>query len=183
LINEEKTVCLHRSVPEPTHRFDLFHYVASCWPILYGVSPPGRNQSLRQRRPGIFITNRAVTSALANLPRTIPIDKRHCFTQRFSPTGFNLNALDSNWCHPIASARIQVKTYPFSSILQGTLRWSGRNNPPIVREISRRGGRLGGRLDIDKFLRYLMDICSWLAPFEGNMSQPTTLEEANRHGF
>ena len=72
---------------------------------------------LRQRWPGILITNRAVTSALTNLLLTIPIDTRHCFTQRFSPTGFILNALGSNCCHRIASARIQVKTYPFSSIL------------------------------------------------------------------
>ena len=48
------------------------------------------------------MTNRAVTSALANLLGTIPIDNRHCFTQRFSPTGFILNASDSNCCHPIA---------------------------------------------------------------------------------
>jgi hypothetical protein len=47
----------------------------------------------------------------------IPIDDRHCFAQRFSPTGFILNALDSIWCHRIASARIQVKTYPFSFAL------------------------------------------------------------------
>jgi hypothetical protein len=72
---------------------------------------------LRQRWPGILITNRAVKSALTNLLLTIPIDTRHCFTQRFSPTGFILNALGSNCCHRIASARIQVKTYPFSLIL------------------------------------------------------------------
>src|SRR5262245_55259008 len=41
---------------------------------------------------------------------TIPIDDRHCFTQRFRPTGFILNALDSNWCYRSASARIQVRT-------------------------------------------------------------------------
>jgi hypothetical protein len=35
-------------------------------------------------------------------PRYIPIDNRHCFTHRFSPTGFILNASDSNCCHPIA---------------------------------------------------------------------------------
>src|SRR5262245_33377113 len=33
---------------------------------------------------------------------TIPIDERHCFTQRFSPTGFILNASHSNCCRPIA---------------------------------------------------------------------------------
>ncbi len=88
--------------------------LTSCWPILYCGSPPGRNHSLRQRWPGIVITNRAAKSALTNLLLTIPIDTPHCFTQRFSPTGFILNASDSNCCHPIASARIQVKTYPFS---------------------------------------------------------------------
>jgi Putative transposase len=49
--------------------------------------------------------------------RTIPIDNHHCFTQRFSPTGFILNASDRNCSRSIASPRIQVKTYPFSSIL------------------------------------------------------------------
>jgi len=62
--------------------------------------------------------NRAVIFTLPNLILTIPIDNRHCFTQHFSPTGFILNALDSKWYHRIASARIQVKTYPFSSILR-----------------------------------------------------------------
>jgi hypothetical protein len=47
----------------------------------------------------------------------IPIDDRHCFTHRFSPTGFILNASDSNGCAQSLYARIQVKTYPFSSIL------------------------------------------------------------------
>ena len=63
------------------------------------------------------MTDVGATSALANLHRIIPIDNHHCFTQRFSPTGFILNALNPNWCHRIASARIQVKTYPISSIL------------------------------------------------------------------
>ena len=80
-----------------------------------------RNQSLHQRLPGVLMTHRAVISALTNLLLTIPIDKRHCFTQRFSPTGFILNASDSNCCRPIALARIQVKTYPFSSILRGVV--------------------------------------------------------------
>jgi hypothetical protein len=56
----------------------------------------------------------------ARCPRYDPQDNRHCFTHRFSPTGFILNASDSNCCHPIAFARIQVKTYPFNSILQQT---------------------------------------------------------------
>jgi hypothetical protein len=51
------------------------------------------------------------------LAHTISIDTRHCFTQRFSPTGFILNASDSNCCHPSVSPRIQVKTYPFDLIL------------------------------------------------------------------
>jgi hypothetical protein len=37
---------------------------------------------------------------LPNCCLTIPIDHCHCFTQRFSPTGFILNASDC--CHPIA---------------------------------------------------------------------------------
>jgi len=46
--------------------------------------------------------NLASLFTLPNLILTIPIGKRHWFTQRFSPTGFILNALDSNYCHPIA---------------------------------------------------------------------------------
>jgi hypothetical protein len=46
-------------------------------------------------------------------------------TGRFSPTGFILNALDSNCCHRIASARIQLKTYPYTSIL--TCLWNDRH--------------------------------------------------------
>ena len=40
--------------------------------------------------------------AQINVLATIPIDNRYCFTQRFSPTGFILNALDSNCSRPIA---------------------------------------------------------------------------------
>jgi hypothetical protein len=64
----------------------------------------------------LTITSATMFARLAALV-AIPIDDRHCFAQRFSPTGFILNALDSIWCHRIASARIQVKTYPFNSIL------------------------------------------------------------------
>jgi hypothetical protein len=49
LINEEKTVYLSRSAPEPTHRFDLFHYVTSCSPILDGGSPPAPNHSFASK--------------------------------------------------------------------------------------------------------------------------------------
>jgi hypothetical protein len=62
----------------------------------------------------VFSTALCYCVCLADVLVTIPIDDRHCFTQRFSPTGFILNAVDSNCCHPIASARIQVKTYPFN---------------------------------------------------------------------
>jgi hypothetical protein len=60
------------------------------------------------------MTNLASPFILPNLILTIPIDKRHCFAQRFSPTGFILNASDSNGCAQSLYARIQVKTYPFN---------------------------------------------------------------------
>jgi hypothetical protein len=44
--------------------------------------------------------NRAFIFTLPNLILTIPIDTRHCFTQRFSPTGFIPNALDSKLLSP-----------------------------------------------------------------------------------
>jgi hypothetical protein len=47
------------------------------------------------------ITATAIFVRLAALV-PIPIDNRRCFTQRFSPTGFILNASESNYCRPIA---------------------------------------------------------------------------------
>jgi hypothetical protein len=53
---------------------------------------------------------------------TIPIDKRDCFTHRFSPTGFILNASDCKCCHPSLSDRIQEPIrsvqYCFSAAIQ-----------------------------------------------------------------
>ena len=119
---------------KPTHPFELFYYFTSC----YGVSLPSCSQSLHQRLPDVLMINRAVIFTLPNLILTIPIDNRHCFTQRFSPTGFILNALDSNGCHRIASARIQVKTYLFNSLPQAfAVVWVG-DRPRIVSEIARR---------------------------------------------
>jgi hypothetical protein len=66
--------------------------------------------------PGLVKTHCAAMFAQLDVLVTIPIDHCHCFIQRFSPTGFILNASDSNCCCPIVLARIQVKTYPFSSI-------------------------------------------------------------------
>jgi hypothetical protein len=106
------------SVSESTHRFDRFHYFTSCWPTLSSVWPLRSNQSFASKTARSSATNYAGRSALDNLLSTIPIDNRRCFTQRFSPTGFILNASHCNCCYPIASARIQVKTYPFSSILR-----------------------------------------------------------------
>ncbi len=103
-------------MPEPTHTFALFHQFTSSLLALYSASLAGCSQSMPQVLPGHLMIYCAAMSALADVLVTIPIDNHHCFTQRFSPTGFILNALDSNCCHPIASARIQVKTYPFSSI-------------------------------------------------------------------
>ena len=81
----------------------------------FGVSLAGDPQ-VNLMRPGSLHDHHPAMSARRSPLVTIPIDNRHCFTQRFSPTGFILNASDSNCCRPIASARIQVKTYPFSSI-------------------------------------------------------------------
>ena len=51
----------------------------------------------------LFVKTHCATmfAQLALLVR-IPIDDRHSFTHRFSPTGFILNASDSNCCGPIA---------------------------------------------------------------------------------
>jgi hypothetical protein len=87
-------------------------------PALDCASLHGRDQSLPQRLPGLVKTHCATMFAQLDVLVTIPIDDRHCFTHRFSPTGFILNASNSNCCRPIALARIQVKTYPFNSILR-----------------------------------------------------------------
>ena len=62
------------------------------------------------------MTNSGAMPALAAILLTIPIDNRRCFIQRFSPTGFILNASKSRCSRPIVLRRIQVKTYAFSSI-------------------------------------------------------------------
>src|SRR5882672_3972033 len=51
--------------------------------------------SLPQRLPGLVKTHCTARFAQLDVLVTIPIDDRHGFTQRFSPTGFILNALDS----------------------------------------------------------------------------------------
>jgi hypothetical protein len=68
-----------------------------------------------------------ITSAamFARLPAlvTIPIYNCRCFTQRFSPTRFILNASDSNCSPQSLSARIQDKTCPIQF------------NPPAITEL------------------------------------------------
>ena len=59
--------------------------------------------------------NRAVTSTLANLSRTIPIDKSHCFTQRFSPTGFILKCVRFQLLSPNRS-RLAFRLKPIRSV-------------------------------------------------------------------
>jgi hypothetical protein len=63
------------------------------------------------------MTTSAAMLAQVNVLVTIPIDNRRGFTQRFSPTGFILNAPDSNCSRPILSARIQDKTCTINPIL------------------------------------------------------------------
>ena len=46
---------------------------------------------------------------------TIPIDNRHCFTQRFSPTGFILNASDLQLLSPNRSA-LAFRLKPIRSV-------------------------------------------------------------------
>ena len=110
-------MCLPSSAPKPALRFALFYHFTPFCPALDCASLHGHNQSLPQRLPGLAKTQCAAMFAQLDVLVTIPIDKRRCFTHRFSPTGFILNASDPNCCRPIALARIQVKTYPFSSIL------------------------------------------------------------------
>ena len=63
--------------------------------------PVATNRCVNDAPACLLTINGAAMSALANLLGTIPIDIRHCFTHRFSPTGFILNASDCNCCHPI----------------------------------------------------------------------------------
>ena len=97
------------SVPEPAHRFALFYHFTPFCPVLDCASLHGRDQSLPQRLPGLVKTNCAAMFAQLDVLVTIPIDKRHCFTHRFSPTGFILNASDSNCCPQSLSLAFRLK--------------------------------------------------------------------------
>jgi hypothetical protein len=102
------------SVPEPMHQCALVHHLTSSQPTFSGVTSIGCNQSSAQIPPGRLMTTSAAMSAQINVLVTIPIDNRRCFTQRFSPTGFILNAPDSNCSRPIA--RLAFKIKPVQSI-------------------------------------------------------------------
>src|SRR5207247_656858 len=89
---------------EPTHRCAWFHRFTASWPILTSdVLAGGSHKSTRMRPARHAITS---TAMFARLPAmvTIPIDNRHCFTQRFSPTGFILNASGLSLLSPDRSA-------------------------------------------------------------------------------
>src|SRR6266481_10204926 len=68
----------------------LFRFAARSQPIVCVKDCP------------VFSRHYAAMLPQVDLLVTIPIDNRRCFTHRFSPTGFILNASDSNCCHPIA---------------------------------------------------------------------------------
>ena len=106
-----------RSVPEPMHQCAVAHHFTSSQPTFSRVALVGCGQSSTQIPPGRLMTTSAAMCAQVVLV-TIPIGNRCCFTQRFSPTGFILNAPDSLTAI-IATpyARIQDKTCTFSSIL------------------------------------------------------------------
>jgi hypothetical protein len=89
-------------VPEPAHTFDLFYQFTSSLLALYSASLCGCSQSMPPVLPGHLMIYCAALFAQLDVLVTIPIDYRRCFTQRFSPTGFILNASHSNCCHPIA---------------------------------------------------------------------------------
>ena len=89
----------------PVHVLDYlawFHRFISSWLILTSdVLAAGSRKSTRMRPAPHAITSTAMFARRASRV-TIPINNRHCFTQRFSPTGFILNASDSNCYHSIA---------------------------------------------------------------------------------
>ena len=91
-----------RSVTAPTYR--------CAWLDRFTFSPPTLTSnvlascvrwSIRMQPARLTITSATMFARIAALV-AIPIDDRHCFTYRFSPTGFILNASDFNYCHPIA---------------------------------------------------------------------------------
>jgi hypothetical protein len=116
MIAQRSKIRVSASAPKPALRFALFYHFTPFCPALDCASLHHRDQSLPQRLPGLVKTHCAAMFAQLDVLVTIPIDHCHCFTHRFSPTGFILNASDSNCSLPIALARIQVKTYPISSI-------------------------------------------------------------------
>src|SRR5512134_231165 len=90
------------SVPEPVRRCAAFHQFTCSQPTCSCVAPVGCSQSLAQMPYGRLMTTSAPMFAQLHVLDTIPIDNRYGFTQRFSPTGFILNASDSNCSRPIA---------------------------------------------------------------------------------
>ena len=85
-----------RSVPAPTDRCAWFHRFTSSWPILTSdVLAGGSHKSTRMRPARHAITSTAMFARRAARV-SIPINNPHCFIQRFSPTGFILNASTSN---------------------------------------------------------------------------------------
>jgi hypothetical protein len=71
------------------------------WPVLNSdVLASGSHGSTRMRPARHTITRTAMFARRAAMV-TIPIGNRRCFTQRFTPTGFILNASDSHCSCPI----------------------------------------------------------------------------------
>ena len=122
-------MCLPPSVPEPAHRFALFYHFTPFCPALDCALLHRCDQSLPQRLPGLVKTHCTARFAQLDVLVTIPIDDRHGFTQRFSPTGFILNALDSTdvtqsfWLafrlKPIRSVQSYSQISRFSEVNEG----------------------------------------------------------------
>jgi hypothetical protein len=85
-----------RSVPEPVRQCAAFHQFMCSQPTFSCVASIGCIQSSAQISPGRLMTISDALFAQVHVLDTIPIDNRYSFIQRFSPTGFILNAPDSN---------------------------------------------------------------------------------------
>ena len=104
-----------RSVIVPQHRCAWFHRFTSSWPTLTPVARASYTPSETQFTPGRLTTHCAAMLVQVRLLVTIPIDNRRCFSHRFSPTGFILNASDSNLLSPNRS-RLAFRLKPIRSV-------------------------------------------------------------------
>src|SRR5215475_8596295 len=119
---------------EPTGRSTVSHLFTSSQPTVSSVVSVGCTLSSPQILPAPLMTNSPIMFAQLHVLVTIHIDHRRYFTQRFSPTGFILNApqLSFQLSQRLVLA-FRIKPVHFNSILALSVEFEtvshGRDRP------------------------------------------------------